>query len=48
MSFDHHDPRFVQDPAAVTNPIREEQPLVHSDLYGGFWLLVRASGRLVR
>jgi len=41
LSFDHHDPRFVQDPDSVTGPIREEQPLLHSDLYGGFWLLTR-------
>jgi cytochrome P450 len=41
MSFDHHDPRFVQDPESVFGPIREAQPLLHSDLYGGFWLLTR-------
>ncbi len=41
MSFDHHDQRFVEDPYSVIDPIREEQPLVHSDLYGGFWLLTR-------
>jgi cytochrome P450 len=41
MSFDHHDPRFVRDPDGVIGPIREEQPLLHSDLYGGFWLLSR-------
>jgi cytochrome P450 len=41
VSFDHHDPRFVQDPEAVIGPIREEQPLLHSDLYGGFWVLSR-------
>jgi cytochrome P450 len=41
MSFDPHDPRFVHDPASVFGPIREEHPLVHSDLYGGFWLLTR-------
>ncbi|MEO5964291.1 MAG: cytochrome P450 [Candidatus Limnocylindrales bacterium] len=41
MSFDQHDPRFVQDPESVFGPIRENQPLVHSDLYGGFWLLTR-------
>ena len=40
-SFDHHDPRFVKDPESVFGPIREEQPLLHSDLYGGFWLLSR-------
>ncbi len=41
MSFDHHDPRFVKDPESVFGPIREEHPLLHSDLYGGFWLLTR-------
>ena len=41
MSFDHHDPHFVEDPEDVFGPIREEQPLLHSDLYGGFWLLTR-------
>jgi cytochrome P450 len=41
MSFDHHDPSFVEDPESVIGPIREEQPLVHSDLYGGFWVLTR-------
>ncbi len=41
MSFDHHDPRLVRDPESVFGPIREEHPLLHSDLYGGFWLLTR-------
>jgi cytochrome P450 len=41
VSFDHHEPRFVRDPDGVTGPIREEKPLLHSDLYGGFWLLSR-------
>ncbi len=41
MSFDHHEQRFVEDPHSVIGPIREEQPLAHSDLYGGFWLLSR-------
>ena len=41
MSFDPHDPRFVRDPASVFAPILEEEPLVHSDLYGGFWMLTR-------
>ncbi len=39
MSFDHHDPHFVKDPESVFGPMREEHPLVHSDLYGGFWML---------
>ena len=41
MSFDHHDPRFVEDPESIIGPIREECPLVHSDLYGGFWMITR-------
>ena len=41
MSFDHHDPQLVRDPESVFGPIREEHPLLHSDLYGGFWLLTR-------
>src|SRR6478735_8539998 len=41
MSFDHHDPQFVEDPESVFGPIREEHPLVHSDLYGGFWVITR-------
>ncbi|OGO57525.1 MAG: hypothetical protein A2V85_13480 [Chloroflexi bacterium RBG_16_72_14] len=41
MSFDHHDPQFVRDPESVFGPIREEHPLLHSDLYGGFWLITR-------
>ena len=41
VTFDHHDPRFVEDPAERVRPILEEPPLLHSDLYGGFWLLTR-------
>jgi cytochrome P450 len=41
VSFDHHGSRFVEDPESVIGPIREEHPLVHSDLHGGFWLLTR-------
>jgi cytochrome P450 len=41
LSFDHHDPAFVRDPESVFGPIRKDHPLVHSDLYGGFWLLTR-------
>ena len=41
MSFDQHDPRFIEDPERVFGPIRDEHPLVHSDLYGGFWVLTR-------
>ncbi|HEX5828146.1 MAG TPA: cytochrome P450 [Candidatus Limnocylindrales bacterium] len=41
MSFDQHDPGFIRDPARVFGPIREEHPVLHSDRYGGFWLLTR-------
>lgn len=41
MSFNHHDPQFVRDPERVFGPLRDEHPLVHSDLYGGFWVLTR-------
>ena len=41
MSFDHHDPPFVRDPESVFGPMRQEHPLLHSDLYGGFWVLTR-------
>ncbi len=40
-SFDHHDPAFVADPHPVLAEIRERSPLIHSDRYGGFWLLSR-------
>jgi cytochrome P450 len=40
-SFDHHDQRLIEDPESVLGPIRERQPLLHSDRYGGFWLLTR-------
>lgn len=39
--FDHHDPAFVADPHPVLAEIRERHPLIHSDHYGGFWLLSR-------
>ncbi len=41
LRFDHHDPRFVRDPESVFGPIRDEHPVLHSDLYGGFWVLTR-------
>lgn len=40
-SFDHHDPAFVADPHPILAEIREQQPLIHSDRYGGFWMLSR-------
>lgn len=39
--FDHHDPAFVADPYSIVNGVREESPVLHSDRYGGFWLLSR-------
>lgn len=39
--FDHHDPALVADPESVFARIRQEQPVLHSDRYGGFWLLSR-------
>ncbi len=39
--FDHHDPGFVEDPESVFASMREEHPLVHSERYGGFWVLTR-------
>ena len=39
--FDHHDPAFVVDPYSIVDRVREEQPVLHSELYGGFWLLTR-------
>lgn len=39
MRFDHHDPEFVKDPESVFGPIRATHPLLHSDLYGGFWVI---------
>jgi cytochrome P450 len=41
MSFDQHDPAFIEDPERVFGPIRNEHPVLHSDRYGGFWLLTR-------
>lgn len=41
MDFDQHDPAFIEDPERVFGPIRDEQPVLHSDRYGGFWLLTR-------
>lgn len=39
--FDQHDPAFVADPYSVVDRVREEQPVLRSELYGGFWLLTR-------
>ena len=34
MSFDQHDPRFIEDPERVFGPMRDEHPLVQRDLDG--------------
>ena len=39
--FDHHDPRFIRDPESQFGPMREQCPVLHSDLYGGFWVMTR-------
>ena len=39
--FDHHDPAFVRDPESHFGSIRRDHPILHSDRYGGFWLLTR-------
>ena len=40
-AFDQHDPAFIADPARVFQPIRQSHPVLHSEMYGGFWLLTR-------
>ena len=40
-SFDHHDPQFIKDPESAFGPMRDQCPVMHSDLYGGFWVLTR-------
>jgi cytochrome P450 len=37
--IDIHDPAFVQNPYPVYQQLREHCPIMHSDLYLGFWLL---------
>ncbi|MGH8924638.1 MAG: cytochrome P450 [Acidimicrobiia bacterium] len=39
--FDHRDPDFVSNPWPILEALRIECPVVHSDRYGGFWLLTR-------
>lgn len=38
---DIHDPAFVVDPYPTYEHLREAKPIMHSELYGGFWLLTR-------
>jgi cytochrome P450 len=39
--FDHHDPRFIEDPAPVYEELHARCPVAHSPRYGGFWLVTR-------
>lgn len=39
--FDHNDPEFIRDPHAVYFQLHRSQPVVHSERYGGYWLLTR-------
>jgi cytochrome P450 len=39
--IDIHSPEFVLDPYPAYAALRENCPVVHSDLYGGFWMLTR-------
>jgi cytochrome P450 len=40
-SFDIHEPSFVLDPYPTYDRLRRECPIMHSERYGGFWLLTR-------
>jgi cytochrome P450 len=40
-SFDHNDPDFVADPYHTYAEMREQRPALHSDRYGGYWVLSR-------
>ena len=39
--FDHNDPNFIREPHAVYRRLHENQPVLHSGCYGGFWLLTK-------
>lgn len=39
--FDHHDPAFIADPWPTYQALREQQPVLHSDNYDGYWLVSR-------
>lgn len=39
--FDHHDPRFIEDPVAACSEMRERCPVLWSDRYGGYWFVTR-------
>lgn len=40
-AFDHHDPRFIEDPAPVYDALHARCPVPRSPRYGGFWLVTR-------
>jgi len=39
--FDHHDPRFIEDPVAACSEMREQCPVLWSDRHGGYWFVTR-------
>jgi cytochrome P450 len=39
--FDHNDPGFIREPHAVYHQLHSTQPVVHSERYGGYWVLTR-------
>lgn len=39
--FDHNDPGFVADPYPAYARMRERCPVLHSERYGGYWVLTR-------
>ena len=39
--FDHHDPRFIENPSPVYEELRTRCPVSHSPRYGGFWVVTR-------
>jgi cytochrome P450 len=40
-AFDHHARDFVADPFPFYRALRSDWPVVHSERYGGYWLLTR-------
>ena len=40
-SFDHNDPDFVADPYPTYAEMRHRNPVLHSERYGGYWVLTR-------
>ena len=37
--FDHHDPRFIENPSPAYEELRTHCPVSHSQRYGGFWVV---------